>query len=573
MGLLLRSGLGSEAVMKLKTSCSGWRTERISVLLTAVAVLLWLHSILSAKLEIGFYGLIHGLPVTFFVALAFLTVASAILWVSSERHGKLLCLQLLVFISALWLIPVITGGSPPFVDHEYRVLGMVDYIVRQGHFDPTVLWYQAWPGAFIISAMAFKVGSIDLEPVLGMFPFFMQLLYLLPLYLFLKNTLGEARSNYCWAGAWLFYLANWIGQDYFGPQAIALFLLLTLLALVTSASVWKKDSKSPIFLGLVVLVFAALAITHLLTALAALCILVAIWLVKRSKTMALAVVLCLLLVVCWDSIGAERFIMNRVFPAPGSESPGAFVVDPGAVTGREVTGHFTGSESHVAVAITRLPFSAMFALIGVAGVVLVLLVKRKLGAAIPILAIALAPLLLLPLAYGQELLHRLYLFALAPMAYFGAELLSTKKRELTFIFCLSLIIGVPLHVVAHYGNEAMDYFSPGDVAGLHFFHDNTSEGYVTGAWPMGEVKNVERYRLIGFSRLSLQNDVVVVEGQLDEESPHYIAISRQDREFYRFFLDDPGFIEELELNLNNSADHNLIYLNADVSLYVHKSSW
>ena len=57
-----------------------WRREQISLLLTAVAILLWTHSILCARLEIGYFGLIHGLPVTFFVALALLTVASAILY-------------------------------------------------------------------------------------------------------------------------------------------------------------------------------------------------------------------------------------------------------------------------------------------------------------------------------------------------------------------------------------------------------------------------------------------------------------------------------------------------------------
>ena len=65
----------------------------MSILFTIVALLLWSHSILYAKLEIGYFGLIRGLPVTFFIALAFLAVASAILWVSKEKHGKLLCLR------------------------------------------------------------------------------------------------------------------------------------------------------------------------------------------------------------------------------------------------------------------------------------------------------------------------------------------------------------------------------------------------------------------------------------------------------------------------------------------------
>ena len=116
--------------MKTGASLLAGRRRQISILLTIIALLLWLHSIVYARFEIGHWGLISGLPVTFFVALALLTVASAILWVSKEKHGKLLCLQLLIFISALNLVPLITGGSPPFINHGYRNLGYVDYIVR-----------------------------------------------------------------------------------------------------------------------------------------------------------------------------------------------------------------------------------------------------------------------------------------------------------------------------------------------------------------------------------------------------------------------------------------------------------
>ena len=87
-----------------------WQRKRLSILLTAIALLLWSHSILTAKLEIGHLGLASSLPATFFVALAFLSLASVVLWGSKENHGKLLFLQLLIFIAAIWLIPPLTGG-------------------------------------------------------------------------------------------------------------------------------------------------------------------------------------------------------------------------------------------------------------------------------------------------------------------------------------------------------------------------------------------------------------------------------------------------------------------------------
>ncbi len=563
----------------------------MSILLTAIALLLWSHSILTAKLEIGHLGLASSLPATFFVALAFLSLASVVLWGSKENHGKLLFLQLLIFIAAIWLIPPLTGGSPPFTDHAYRNLGMVEYITRQGYFDPTALFYQSWPGIFVSSAISAEIGSIEFEPLISVFPFLMQLLYLLPLYLFLKNTLGKTRSNYLWAGVWLFYLANWIAQDYFGPPAWALFLLLTLLALVTDTSIRQKNTGF-ILPGLVVLVFAALATTHLLTSLAALCILGAIVLVRRSKGLAVAVGICLLLLISWDITGAEGFVTKRFLPGSESPVPGevispsaepsnsnisildpeSYTLDPGIITEREITGHFTGSKSHIVVAMVRLPFSAVFALIGLIGVILAFRTKRNFSITTLVLVIALAPLVLLPLSvnYVGEFAQRLFLYALAPMAYFAIQILEKRRWAITLAFCLLLVIGIPLHVIAHYGNEAMDYLSPGQTAGMYFFNDNTRQGYVTGK-TIGKMENAERYQPISFDRLSSQNGLLLLEGQFDRDLPHYVAITRQEREYYRFFLGTPEVIDGLELKLNQSANYNFIYDSTDLKLYIGES--
>ena len=71
--------------MKISLNWSEERRRQISILLTILALLLWSQSILFAKFDIGHWGLIGSLPITFFVALALLTVASAILWASPPR--------------------------------------------------------------------------------------------------------------------------------------------------------------------------------------------------------------------------------------------------------------------------------------------------------------------------------------------------------------------------------------------------------------------------------------------------------------------------------------------------------
>ena len=210
------------------------RRRQISISLTIVAVLLWAHSVLSIQLEIGHFGLIHSLPVTFFVAIALLTIASAILWTAKEKHGQLLFIQLLLLISALWLIPVTTGGSPPFIARAYWNLGLINHITAEGSFSSEELFYLSWPGAHIVFAMLKLVGSIDFEPLLSVFPMFFIIAFLLPLYVFLSNVLAKEQLNYRWAGLWLFCLGFWgAGGTSSSGQQIAFLLLLTVLALVT----------------------------------------------------------------------------------------------------------------------------------------------------------------------------------------------------------------------------------------------------------------------------------------------------------------------------------------------------
>lgn len=558
--------------MAVKIASLKLSRQQISVLLTVIAILLWSHSILYAKLEIGFWGLIHGLPVTFFVAVAFLTVASAILWVSKENHGKLLCLQLLLMVSALWLIPSATGGSPPCVNHSYRAIGFADYIIQQGHFDPAKEVMFSWPGVFLISTFAIVVGSVrNLEPLFSLFPFFMQLLYLIPLYVFLKNTLGGKRLNYCWAGCWLFYLAQWPPQDYFSStQGIALVLLLTLLALVTSPSLWQKGSKAFAFLSLIVLVFAALAITHLFTSIVTLCILIALFLVKRCKKAALVVALCFVLLVGWNLAGAGGYVKPIVGNIATSGATGEFsalILGPEAVTEAQITSRLIGSESHIAVAKSRVLFSAIFALIGLLGAIWVCLVKRDFKIGVLVLAVALAPLILVPLqplTYSGELLQRLYLLGLAPMAYFGASLLDIRKRAVILILCFILIIAVPLHIISYYGNQALDYYSPSQAAGVNFFRDKTGECYVTEAYSTGAMCEPLRHHFIPLRK---EGDILAPE-EFGNDLPHYVGISRQARGYYSFIETAPRFLEKIERVLSGSGDYNFVYNSSGLQLYV-----
>src|SRR5204863_1433745 len=91
--------------------------------------------------------------------------------------------------------------------------------------------YHNWPGFFALTALLTESAGlergIDLAPWASMF---FNLLYLGPLVVILRSVTRDERV--VWLSVWLFYLGNWIGQDYFAPQALNYFFHLTVIAVL-----------------------------------------------------------------------------------------------------------------------------------------------------------------------------------------------------------------------------------------------------------------------------------------------------------------------------------------------------
>ena len=556
--------------IEIGTSRTDERLRRISILLTILALLALSHSFLYAKFEIGYWGLVNGLPITFFVALALLVIASALLWVSREKHTKLLGLQLLIIILALALVPMITGGSSQFINHGYRNVGYVDYIVRQGHFDTQLTFYLSWPGAFVLASIIDILCQIDFTPLIEILPFFfLPVLFIIPLYIFLKNILGESRSNYVWAGCLISSLAGGGGGgNIISAGGAAAFLLMVTLALVTNRRLWHKEGNPFPIILLIVIAFTAMVACHLLTSLAALGLIAVLALVRRNTHLVLTAVVCLAVLMAWNLTVAGEFVIPRL-PFIGE---GGLIFDFSLLFEREITGHLLGSGAHIDVAIMRIIHTALFLLLGFVGFISSLIVRRDLKSTISLVAITVIPVPLVVLSgyYAEEILTRIYGFIVPGLAYFGTRLFDINKKVIAAFLCLLLIIAIPIKLVAAYGNQELDYFSPGQRVGIFFFHDNVSQGMIFGAWPMGEVKNIENYIDFDLDSLRWYDDSLVIPPWLKKYESSYISISRQDRAKYEWFQGDTEFIDNLEQNLQDMVGINYIYYNPDLQLYIYE---
>ena len=555
--------------IEIGSSKADERLRRVSILLTILALLSLSHSIIFSKLEIGYWGLVHSLPITFFISLTLLIVAAALLWISREKNTQLLCLQLLIIIMALALVPLITGGSITFINHGYRNVGYVEYIARQAHFDPQVTFYLSWPGAFVLSAIISVLGQIDFTPLIEILPFFLPILFFLPLYIFMKNTLGESRSKYIWAGLLIFYMAGSSGVgNLISAGGTAAFLLLTILALVTNHRLWHGDGKPLPIVLLIVIVFAAMASCHLLTSLATLAILAVLALVRRNGHLVLAAIIALSVLLAWNLTVAGDFIIPRL-PFIGEEG---FIFNFQLLAEREVTGHIIGSQSHIDVSLIRIIHSAFFVFIGFAGFLISLFVRRDLRSTISLATIIVIPIPLVVLSnfYAEEIITRVYGFISPGLVYFSTRLFDINKRFMAIIVCVLLLIAIPLKLVANYGNQEFDYFSPGQKAGTLFFHDNVSKGITFGAWPMGTIENIEQYISLDLDYLRWYRNRLVVFPWLSEYGSYYIGISRQNRASYEWQQGNTDFIENIEKELQGTVNIGYIYYSPDLQLYTYQ---
>ena len=95
----------------------------------------------------------------------------------------------------------------------------------------------------MLSAFLTQITGLDSGlDLIGWAPVAFNLLYLPPLLLVFRAASKDWRV--VWLAAWIFYITNWIGQDYYSPQAFAYFLYLVILGVLLT---WFARGPRPIW--------------------------------------------------------------------------------------------------------------------------------------------------------------------------------------------------------------------------------------------------------------------------------------------------------------------------------------
>ncbi len=89
-----------------------------SLVLSAVSALCLLVGMATASLELTDYGIAKSFPVSFYLGLFLLPLASACLWFTNRKVDVIILVQLLLLLIAIWLSPYLlesTATVPVFL--------------------------------------------------------------------------------------------------------------------------------------------------------------------------------------------------------------------------------------------------------------------------------------------------------------------------------------------------------------------------------------------------------------------------------------------------------------------------
>jgi len=535
-------------------------STRISVFLLILSVLSWAVSIQTLHLNIGDYGLITSFNVAYWLSLGLLLASFATLLIFRREIGWLLAAQVVFLVVALYLTPFLMEGTPRLVTN-FPQYADADYVISHGHLNAAVVDYHSWPGySLIISQLVLLTKMQSPLLMMGLLPFVIKLLGLLPLYLLSRHlTRNDVLATVI--TCWIYNLGFWVTQDYLSPQVIALFLLLLVSAVFTLVDKDAKSVDKNSYTVVLILAFFAVVITHALTSIAVLAMAIVLFLFRRLERIQLALLLSTIF-LAWSVYGAASEFR---FNLPGLWSE-AFRLDQ--ILGTVVSQGFAGTATRRLVSYGRVVFSGAVALLAIIGAFLTWRSKTWRHEDSDAAAFAIGGILVFPLSYGSELLHRMYIYALAPLSFFGSKL-ANYGRVATFATALVFLIFLPSHILVRYGSELLTHTRMPELGLQEFYFEHTEQGYVIGGGSY-----------LTFYEPDLYAQTTILENQWDEKTGSiywgglasgskelYFCVTYYEKLAYSRFTAIPDLVDKMTGFADTSPKYNLAYVNQEATLY------
>lgn len=403
------------AVMASATVSLRRRDEiRFQTATVATAVLRWRPSgpLLTAAVALGVWvaalpGMADaGSPLgllfsgTGFV-LAPVAVALVCAFVTAVRAGRLVAAGAVLMATITVIRGTVTAITDlPIYAWTYKHVGIVDYLLVHHALPPTgVDIYREWPAAFTSLAWMSSVTTVDPLTVAHWFAPVTHVV-LAVLVGVLARALGLGRAQ-ALVAAFVMELANWVGQDYYSPQALAFAMGVAVVTLLVSGE-GSAAAHVLAFIG-----FAAIVPTHQLTPFWLFGLLVLLTLTRRVRP-------------AWLVLPYGAVLAGYLYPRQQIVFKHGVFSGANPVANSETNAEYVGSAAKVFTSLACRGLSAAVILLAV--VALAFWWRTKRPYLVPAL-IAFSPFVLLFVNdYGGEAVFRTYLYALPGCAVLIAPL-------------------------------------------------------------------------------------------------------------------------------------------------------
>ncbi len=456
------------------------------VLLTA-AVALWLRGVAGTDLSrVAGMGLIQAFPPAYFAAVAVL-LAGFILAVSRPvLDSRVLWLYVVVLVLVVHATTVLLYDQPRYA-WTYKHIGAMNAIAAHGTVDRTLDIYSNWSGFFALGA--WLESAAGMEPIrwAAWAQVFFNLLWVLAGRFALRGVTSDPRI--LWVATWLFLLANWIGQDYLAPQALAMALALVVLGVAVRVARVRADA--PVAPGRPALIIAGIAwlaivvshqLTPILLGLAVAALAITTRRIPLWVPVAMGITELAWMGMAWPYLSQHITLFDST---PQSARPEGF--DPGNLLPGTT---YIAYAARASVAFTVLLAAAGF------------LHRMRAGRSEwALAALVVGPVLALGgQSYGGEGVFRVYLLALPWLALLAAAAVvprpSAVRRRHRVPWRLALASGAlaVLLLPAYFGLELVNRVTTDDVRAATWWEQNAPEGSVlTYVAPNFPNRLTERY--------------------------------------------------------------------------------
>lgn len=415
-------------------------------------------------------GTVTKLSITFWIGLILL----GYVWYISRESKYCLIIAFILTLSYLYVVPIIVKVPPGITPVSYYPLGESSLINSAGYLADrpfaTLTSYLYWP-VFLYLASAFTlVTGMPHSILLKYIPILIISLYGLLAFLILRVKL---KTSYSILGAAWFVGSFFIRWHYFGPPSIAYIFFLLIFLILSWLYLDVRVEKRRLVV-LLLFLFTMTVLTHALTALMSLVVMVALYATHKlipKKSLTISAKLCLFSMI--TLLSYNMFVAHRFFNLSVQTFYEIFLGVKVSAIYKEPA-RLIGSTA----LLVNYAFSWSIVLLNVfiAFVAVFMAIKERsvkkdyfLFYLISLVMLGLFGLVGKYPSHEESL--RAFMFGLIPLTFICINLLARKPKILLIILVALLFLNIP----AQYGGDSYRLATETELNGAAFFTAHTAQ--------------------------------------------------------------------------------------------------